>query len=113
METSQLYNQLRFHIEQPYNINKLSTRHKHPQPVVIEKHGGTSVLQGDKDEPIDKEYKPQFTMVSMEKLEEAQFLVKRNLKKQKAPLVSLWIWISMLSKLFVFCVANYVFAKFV
>lgn len=82
MQPDNLYNQLRFNLEQPYDINKLSVRHKKPCPVTIER-GGAVTAPSLTQEDADRQLAAQFNTVSLDRLKEAQFLAQRQLKKQK------------------------------
>lgn len=86
MQPDQLYNQLRFNLEQPYSINKLSVRHKKPQPITIEK-AGTAAPPNNGAALTEDQLNAQFTTLKVEKLKEAQFLAQRDLKRQKDELV--------------------------
>lgn len=76
-----LHNQLRFDLTQPYNINKLSVRHKKPSPIIIERGNQCAPF---KQHMTDEEEKiTNFSMIDNEKMKQAQFLAQRELKRQK------------------------------
>ena len=94
MQPDNLYNQLRFNLEQPYDINKMSVRHKKPGAITIEKAGQPRPAALSQEE-TDRQIAAQLSTVSLEKLKEAQFLAQRHLKKQKDEevnefIISLW-----------------------
>ena len=97
MQPESLYNQLRFNLNQPYDINKLSVRHKNPKPLTIEKAGvtvnGSSRIASDvkPSAPNEEEFCSKFSTLNLARLKEAQFLAQRELKRQKSSLVCLYL----------------------
>lgn len=82
MQPEQLYNQLRFNLQHPYDINKLSVRHKNPRPITIEKAGDVGATPLTSKQP-GEDINVKFSSLNLERLKEAQFLAQRQLKKQK------------------------------
>ena len=82
MQPDNLYNQLRFNLEQPYDINKMSVRHKKPGAITIKKAGQPRTAALSQEE-TDRQLAAQLSTVRLEKMKEAQFLAQQHLKKQK------------------------------
>ncbi|XP_067933757.1 uncharacterized protein [Watersipora subatra] len=82
MQPGQLYNQLRFNLNQPYDVNKLSVRHKKPHPITIEKASSAPVIPVTVEDEEDK-LSASFKTLSLARLKEAQFLAKRDLLRQQ------------------------------
>lgn len=92
MDPETLHNQLRFNLSVPCAADKLSVRHEKPRPIVIEKTQGPGVqlpkhlakTTANSVENVEEK----FHHLDISKLKEAQFLARRDLKRQKHDQVS-------------------------
>lgn len=82
MKPENLYNQLRFNLDQPYSINKLSVRHAKPGPITIEKAGPNTALPQTHHQKEDRGNQ-QLDSSTMSRLQAAQFLAQRRMKLEK------------------------------
>lgn len=92
MQSEALYNQLRFNLSEPYSLNKLAVTHHRPRPIVIEKaEPGTSRSQREAHDDTGRSEAAlidQFHHLNLDKMQQAQFLAQRQLKKEKSDMVS-------------------------
>lgn len=92
MQPEVLYNQLRFNLSEPYSLNRLAVRHQKPRPIIIEKaEPGTShahKVAHDETGSSEAAFIDKFNHLNLEKMQQAQFLAQRQLKKEKSQKVT-------------------------